>query len=110
VIRAGAIPALGRKLGGTGIAPGVAYLTAETHQPTPYATAFEVLDRLPYRERDLRAWVKANGVGTLEIKKRGLEVDPAALRRRLAPKGPASATLVLTPTSDGAVALVVRRA
>jgi len=109
VIRAGAIPALGRELGATGIAPGVAYLTTETHQPTPYATAFEVLDRLPYRERDLRAWVKANRVGTLEIKKRGLEVDPAALRRRLAPKGPASATLVLTPTADGAVALVVRR-
>jgi hypothetical protein len=109
VIRSGAIPALGRELGATGIAPGVAYLTTETHQPTPYATAFEVLDHLPYRERDLRAWVKAHGVGTLEIKKRGLEVDPAALRRRLAPKGPDSATLVLTPTPDGAVALVVRR-
>jgi len=109
VIRAGAIPALARELGATGIAPGVAYLTTETHQPTPFATAFEVLDRLPYRERDLRAWVKANRIGTLEIKKRGLEVDPAALRRRLAPKGPASATLVLTPTPDGAVAFVVRR-
>ena len=109
VIRAGAIPALARELGGTGIAPGVAYLTTETHQPSPFATAFEVLDRLPYRERDLRAWVKANRIGTLEIKKRGLEVDPAALRRRLAPKGPASATLVLTPTPDGAVAFVVRR-
>ena len=109
VIRAGAIPALGRALGATGIAPGVAYLTTDSHQPTPYATAFEVLDHLPYREKDLRAWVKANSVGTLEIKKRGLDIDPAALRRRLAPKGPASATLVLTPTPDGAVALVVRR-
>jgi len=109
VIRAGAIPALARMLDATGIAPGVAYLTTDDYRPTPYATAFEVLERLPYRERDLRAWVKENRVGTLEIKKRGVEVDPAALRRRLSPKGPGSATLVLTPTQDGAVALAVRR-
>jgi SAM-dependent methyltransferase len=109
VIRAGAIPALASMLDATGIAPGVAYLTTDDYRPTPYATAFEVLDRLPYRERDLRAWVKGNRVGTLEIKKRGIEVDPAALRRRLSPKGPESATLVLTPSPDGAVALVVRR-
>jgi hypothetical protein len=110
VIRAGAVPALALALDATAIAPGVAYLTAEQHRPSPYATAFEVLDHLPYRERDLRAWVKENRVGTLEIKKRGIDVDPAALRRRLSPKGPGSATLVLTPTPDGAVVLVVRRA
>ena len=68
-----------------------------------------MLDRLPYREKDLRAWVRQNRVGTLEIKKRAIDVDPAALRRRLAPKGPEVATLLLTPTPDGAVALVVRR-
>ncbi len=109
VIRAGTIPALAVALGATGIAHGVAYLTAATYRPTPFATAFEVLDRLPYREKDLRSWVAKNRVGTLEIKKRGLDVDPAALRRRLGPKGPGSATLVLTPTAEGAVALVVRR-
>lgn len=109
VIRSGAIPALARMIDAMGIAHGVAYLTSGQHQPTSLATVFEVLDRLPYRERDLRAWVKQNEVGTLEIKKRGLDVDPAALRRRLAPKGRRSATLVLTPTPDGAVALVVRR-
>jgi hypothetical protein len=48
-------------------------------------------------------------VGTLEIKKRGVDVDPAELRRRLQPSGPASATLVLSRTPAGAVALVVQR-
>ncbi|MHB1009280.1 MAG: class I SAM-dependent methyltransferase [Propionibacteriaceae bacterium] len=109
VIRSGSLAALAGLLDATSVAPGVAYLTAEEHRPTPYATAFEVLASLPYRERDLRAWVRAERIGTLEIKKRGLDVDPAALRRRLEPKGPGSATLVLTPTPDGAVALVVRR-
>jgi hypothetical protein len=48
-------------------------------------------------------------VGALEIKKRGVDVDPADLRRRLQPTGPATATLVLSRTPSGAVALVVRR-
>ncbi len=109
VIRAGAVPAVAALLDATGIASGVAYLTADRLVETPYATAFEVLERLPYREKDLRAWVKARQIGTLEIKKRGLDVDPAVLRKRLAPKGPHAATLVLTPSPEGAVALVVRR-
>lgn len=109
IIRSGAIPALAASLDATGIAQGVAYLTNDEHCPTPYATVFEVLGSLPYREPALRAWVKQNNIGTLEIKKRGIDVDPAALRRRLAPKGPVSATLVLTPTLEGAQAFVVRR-
>lgn len=109
VIRAGAVPTLAALLDATAIASGVAYLTADRLVATPYAAAFEVLEHLPYREKDLRAWVKAHRVGTLEIKKRGLDVDPAVLRKRLAPKGPNAATLVLTPSPVGALALVVRR-
>jgi SAM-dependent methyltransferase len=109
VIRAGAVTALATMLGATGIAHGIAYLTSDHLVAGPYATAFEVLEHLPYRDRDLRAWVKAHAVGTLEIKKRGLELDPATLRKRLAPKGPHAATIVLTPTPEGAAALIVRR-
>lgn len=83
---------------------------AEPAGPTsPFATAFEILEVLDAGERALRRWVRDNQVGTLEIKKRGIEVDPAELRRRLRPSGPNAATLVLTPTRTGAKALVVRR-
>ena len=57
----------------------------------------------------LRAWVRERGVGTLEIKKRGIDLDPAALRRTLKPKGKASATLMVTPTPAGARVLVCSR-
>lgn len=110
VVRAGLVPELARLLRATRVAEGVAYMSAPWHLPTPFATAFEVLEILPYDERALRGWVRERGVGTLEIKKRGIDVDPAELRRRLKPKGAASATLVLTPTPDGARVLVVRRA
>ena len=109
VIRSGGVDTLAARLGAHRLAAGIAYLSAEAAADTPFATAFEVRDILPHDERALRAWVRANGVGTLELKTRGLGVDPAVLRRRLKPSGPASATLVLTPTPDGARALVVHR-
>lgn len=109
VIRAGLVPELARLLRAGRVDAGVAYLSAPWHLPTPFATAFEVIEVLPYDERALRAWARDRGVGTLEIKKRGIDVDPAVLRKRLKPRGAASATVVLTPTPEGARALVVRR-
>ena len=109
VIRAGALSALAEVLDARTPQTGIAYLSADTQRMTPFATAFEVLAERPFDERGLRRWVQEQGVGTLEIKVRGLDVDPAVLRRRLKPSGKVSATLVLTPTPSGARALVVRR-
>ncbi|MFT3861866.1 THUMP-like domain-containing protein [Micropruina sp.] len=109
VIRAGLVDRLAVGIAARRVSPGIAYLAGAEHRPTPFATAFEVVRVLDAGERALRAWVRAERIGTLEIKKRGLEVDPAVLRRRLKPSGPNAATIVLTPTPDGARALVVRR-
>ena len=109
VIRAGLVDGLGATLDAVRLQPGLAYLIAVDYRPTPFATAFEVLDVLDAGEKTLRAWVRREGIGTLEIKKRGVDVDPAVLRRRLKPSGRASATLLLSPTVDGVRALVVRR-
>jgi len=109
VTRAGGIAQLGDALDARLLHPDIAYLTADTVRPTPYATAFEVLEVHPYTEQALRHWVRDRGVGTLEIKKRGLDLDPAVLRKRLKLRGPGSATVVLTRGSTGTLLLVVRR-
>ena len=109
VVRAGLVDELARLIRATRVASDIAYLSAPWHMPTPFADAFRVREVLPYDEKVLRSWVRDRGVGTLEIKKRGIDVDPAALRRRLKPKGRAQATLVLTPTASGAVAVVCER-
>ncbi len=109
VVRSGGLRALAGHLGARCPQSGIAYLFADVHATTPFATAFEVLEELPFDERALRSWVHDRRAGVLEIKVRGLEVDPSALRRQLKPKGPASATLVLTPTPAGARVLVARR-
>ncbi len=110
VIRSGAIGTLAANLGLHPVADGVAYLTGDADLgPTPYGTRFEVVEVLPYDVRTLKGWVRDNDIGTLEIKKRGVEFDPAALRKELKPSGSSPATLVVTPTMAGTKALVVRR-
>lgn len=109
VTRANATGTLARRVGAHWLAEQIAYLTCDDDPRSPFATTFEVLEVLPYRTADLSAWVRANRVGTLEIKRRGVGFDPAALRRELRPSGPNAATLLVTPTNRGTVTLVVRR-
>lgn len=109
VIRARGVGLLGQRLGAHLLDPEIAYLTTDTATPTPFATGFEVLEVLPNGVKALRRWVRDHDVGMLEIKKRGVDLDPAVLRRQLAPRGSRPATLVLARTPSGAVALVVRR-
>jgi len=87
----------------------VAYLSTDEPVVTPFASVFEVLETMDTNERTLRTWVREHHIGTLEIKKRALDLDPAALRRRLRPAGPHQATLILARTAHGARAFVVRR-
>lgn len=87
----------------------VAYLSTDREVDSPFATCFEVLESLPYDVKRLRSWLREHEVGTVEIKKRAIDVDPAALRRRLKPKGPNAITLVVARTTSGTRALAVRR-
>jgi len=91
------------------LSSGIAYLTADTAIDSPFARGFRVLERLPADERGLRQALQARGVGTVEIKKRGVDVDPAALRTRLKLKGAERATIVLTREQGRHVALLVER-
>ncbi|RXZ47823.1 SAM-dependent methyltransferase [Agromyces fucosus] len=109
VIRARLIGDLARANRAWMLSSGIAYLTSDTAFDSPFARGFRVLERLPADERQLRQALSARGVGTLEIKKRGVDVDPAQLRTRLKLKGAASATIVLTREAGRHVALLVER-
>jgi SAM-dependent methyltransferase len=109
VIRARLIGDLARELDGRMVGDGIAYITADAARATPFAQAFRIVDRLPYHEKELKAELRRRGIGTLEIKKRGVDVDPAKLRTRLALKGKASATLVLTRVAGRHTALLAER-
>ncbi|WP_328990973.1 methyltransferase domain-containing protein [Kribbella sp. NBC_01245] len=109
IVRAGLVTAVAVAVDGWLLDPRIAYVTGDTYVQTPLASAYEVLGEVPYKEKALRAWVRSEGIGTIEIKKRGIDVDPAQLRRKLTPKGPASATLIITRIGRDAVAYTCRR-
>lgn len=109
VIRARLLGDLARSNGAWMASAGIAYLTADRAFETPFARGFRVIDRLPTDERQLRRELARREIGTLEIKKRGIDVDPAALRTRLKLSGGRSATIVLTREEGRHVTLLVER-
>ena len=109
VVRAGLVTAVAAAVDGWLLDPRIAYVTAGKYVATPLASAYEVVEELPYKEKALRSWVRSQDIGTLEIKKRGVDLDPAQLRKKLAPKGSASATLIITRIGRDAVAYSCRR-
>lgn len=109
VIRARLIGDLARSLGAGMLADRIAYLSADELRPTPFAQAFEVLEEVPFQEKAIAKALSARGIGRLEIKKRGADVDPARLRASLRPKGPEEGTLVVTRIGERHRALIARR-
>ncbi|MEU3946053.1 class I SAM-dependent methyltransferase [Streptomyces sp. NPDC029526] len=98
VVRAHLVAEVAQELDGGLLDPTIAYVTADTHRPTPYATAYEITDRLPFNAKKLKALLRERRVGTLTVKKRGSAVEPEELRRKVLPKphGSAAVTVFLT--------------
>lgn len=107
VIRAGLVTAVAAGVDGGLVDPQIAYVTGDAPFRTPFARSYRVLEHLPYREKQLRAALRERGVGRLTIKKRGVQVVPEELRRRLALRGDAEATIVLTRVAGQGTALLV---
>ncbi len=107
VIRAGLVTAVAGLLAGALLDPRIAYVTSERMLVTPFARGYRVLERLPYREKQLRTALRARGIGPLTIKKRGVDVVPERLRHRLALRGDEPATLILTRLRGHGAALLV---
>lgn len=109
VIRAGLVAAVAAQVSGGLLDPHLAYVTSDAHVSTPFATAFGIEEVLPYDLRAIRAALRKRAVGTLTIKKRGIDVDPQRLRHKLRTSGPNAATVVLARVESGALALIVER-
>lgn len=108
VIRAGLVTAVAAGVHGGLLDEHIAYVTSDQSFSTPFARGYVVLEELPYREKALRAALRERGIGRLTIKKRGVDVVPDQLRKRLDLHGEQDATIVLTRAAGHGVALLVR--
>ena len=84
--------------------PDIAYLTGDALPGG--VRGFEVIEELSLRESVLRQRLSHHDCGSLEIRVRGVDLDPDALRRRLRPTGSQPLTLVITRIGRGAKARV----
>ena len=109
VIRARLIGDLARRLDARMVSDSIAYVTSDAPAATPFASCFRVVANFALDQRTIKRELAARAIGTLEIKKRGVDIDPAEFRTALAPKGDESATLILTRVQGKRRALLVER-
>ncbi|CAN5324707.1 class I SAM-dependent methyltransferase [soil metagenome] len=96
VIRAGLVGEVVGLTCGRLLDSAIAYLTSDTLVPTPYATAYSVVEVLPFGLKRLRAALRQRNVGVVTIKKRGTAVEPEQLRRAVRLSGTEHLVVVLT--------------
>jgi hypothetical protein len=110
VIRAGLVALVAAQTEGRLLDRTIAYVTADHLVPTPLATAYRVLDVMPFGLKRLRTALRERGVGRVTIKKRGTAVVPEQLRAQLGLRGDNEATLVLTRVRGSQQVLLVEPA
>ena len=94
-------------MGGAELDDGVGYVSADAGIGVPWAHRYALVEALPWNVKAVRAWLRRRGVGRLTIKKRGVAMDPEAVRRQLRASGDEEATVVLTRVAGQSYALVV---
>ncbi len=100
VTRAGLVAELARQLDAWQLDPMIAFLSLDRPVRTPFARTLRVLASLPWRERDVAAKLRELGVGSADIRRRGLAGDVEQIHRRLGLRGDRTATIVLTRRDD----------
>ncbi len=106
IVRSHLIADLANEVGATLISREIAYLTSDEQINSPMMRGFRVLDEMAFDRKKLKAYLRERNIGTLEIKKRGVDVVPEQLRKELSLKGEIAATLILTRIGDDHRALL----
>jgi SAM-dependent methyltransferase len=106
VTRAGLVAELGRAAGGWQIDEQIAFLCTAEPVRTPFARTLQVLDSGRWHQRELSARLRALGVGSVDIRRRGLAGDVSQVQRQLKLSGPHRAILIMTRAADRPWALI----
>jgi len=109
VIRARLIGDVARTLEAGMLEEHIAYLTSDAALTSPFVSSFRVRETLPADVKGLSKALRARGIGRLEIKKRGVDIDPAAFRTKLKLQGDESATLFVTRIGSNRTAILADR-
>ncbi|WP_084038435.1 SAM-dependent methyltransferase [Demequina sp. NBRC 110053] len=106
VIRAGLVGELAQRLGARLVDPTIAYLATDAAVETPFARGYRVVEALPFKVKSLAGALRERGIGTVDIKKRGVDITPEQLRPQLRLRGDGRITVILTRIGDRRLALL----
>ncbi|MBD8023722.1 THUMP-like domain-containing protein [Microbacterium gallinarum] len=109
VIRARLIGDVARSLEAGMLDEHIAYLTSDAAVTSPFVSTFRVDEAMPAKIPTINAALRDRGIGRLEIKKRGVDVDPAQFRKKLTLRGDGEATLFLTRVGSRRLAILADR-
>lgn len=109
VIRARLIGDVARSIDAGMLDEKIAYLTGDAALTSPFVQSFRVREVMAANPKAINTVLRAADIGTIEIKKRGMDIDPAAFRKKLSLKGSQTATLILTRVGDRRMAILADR-
>ena len=88
---------------------GIDVLTSDIEVQTPWLQAFAVQDVLSFDVKRVRSLLESQKVGRLEIKPRGIDLNPDVLRRELRLTGDQTATLFVIRSQGVTKAVLAKR-
>jgi len=109
VLAAGLLDDLAHKLGLLRAAVQCSYLTSDNLVRSALVAAFLVQDVIPFDIKRLKRYVREHQLGRLEIKKRGVDVQPEKILRTLRVDGDQSATILIARLNKRVMAIVGQR-
>jgi hypothetical protein len=111
VIRAGLVEQLGARLALNRLDPYIAYLSGHRPLISPLVKSYGIEARLPLKIKAINRYLKAHGIGRVNVKQRGTGLIPDQILKqlKLIKTSPIERTLILVRIADDHLALVCRR-
>lgn len=109
VLAAGLPHALAEREGFKPLIPGGGYLTAANLKAGELYQTFEVLQVDAYRESTVSRALKSLNAGKVEVKKRGVELNPNHLERKWNGSGTCRLTVIIFRQGNSMLAAITRR-
>ena len=110
LVRSGLLGRFADEHGLWNIDPEIGYLSGDEHVDSPFLDAFEVLAQESLDPRKMRAMMREQEVGRIQIRKRGIAERPQTLEQRFLPKafGDNVRTLVATRLGDRHIGILAQ--
>ncbi|MCZ6834544.1 MAG: hypothetical protein O7G85_02105 [Planctomycetota bacterium] len=108
--RAGLMGTLAQELGMASLHPQLGLLTSERNLESPWLTSFRVEKEMPWRLKNVKAWLQSEQAGIVEVKTRGGAVNPDKVQAQLRGGGTQAFTVFVLRFGAKVRALCCRRA